>query len=83
MEELFGSAVAQLSRPVQQKVSASKIAKLGRQIGRQESVAATSEKAIARAQVGALAARSLMLVFAAHDVYEAWEECVEEWKSSY
>jgi hypothetical protein len=73
--------IAQLSRMVQHKVSTSKIAKLNRQIGRNETAAAASGRAITQAHVVKFFARSLQVVFAAHDICEGWEEFEKVWNS--
>ena len=73
--------IAQLSRQLHRKVSTSKIAKLNRRIGRAEAGADASKNAITKAQIGKIGARSLQVVFAAHDIYEAWEDFEKIWNS--
>lgn len=74
--------ITQLSRQVAQKVSTKKIAKLDRQIARVQAGADVSASAITKARVGGAAARGLQIVFAAHDIYEGWEDFEKAWNSN-
>ena len=68
-----------LSQIIERKVSTRKLAKLGRQVARTEQTAANAERAIRMAKYGKFAGRALQVVFAAHDVYEGWEDFEKAW----
>jgi hypothetical protein len=69
-----------LSRSIERRVSSRKLAKLERQVVRTEQTVANAQRAITLAKYGKYAGRALQIVFAAHDVYEGWEDFETAWQ---
>jgi hypothetical protein len=70
-----------LSQSIERKVSSRKLAKLQRQVVRTERAATDAERAVKVAKYGKFAGRALQVVFAAHDIYEGWEDFEKAWDS--
>lgn len=71
--------IIELSRSVARTVSARKLAKVGRRVAEAESSIANASRSINLATAGRATARLFQIAFAAHDVYEGWEDLEAEW----
>ena len=71
--------IAELSRAVARKVSARKLANAARRIGETEARATGALRGIKWAAGASVAARMFQIAFAAHDIYEGWEDYEKEW----